>query len=127
MAVTDNKTGERAACLLLLPHLSLCFFLIVFLSLCLCVCVGGQQLAVSDADTAPDELEFELVEPPVHGELLKTDGGSHTSMTNGETKLPSIFCFVFFPRSDHQRKRKGLSSVVFVFVHNMSETFQIRF
>lgn len=97
-----DKTGGRAACLLLLPHVSLRFFLFVFLSLCLCLCVdacvyvGGQQLAVSDADTAPDELEFELVEPPVHGELLKTDGGSHTSMTNGETKRPSIFFVCFF-------------------------------
>lgn len=50
----------------------------------LCVCVGGQQLAVSDADTAPDELEFELVEAPIHGELIKTDGSTHISMTNGE-------------------------------------------
>lgn len=48
------------------------------------VCVGGQQLAVRDADTAPDELEFELVEAPVHGELLKADGSAHTSMINGE-------------------------------------------
>lgn len=48
--------------------------------------IGGQQLAVNDADTAPDELEFELVEPPVHGELLKTDGSSHSSsLTNGDT------------------------------------------
>uniref|UniRef100_A0AAV2MQE8 Uncharacterized protein n=1 Tax=Knipowitschia caucasica TaxID=637954 RepID=A0AAV2MQE8_KNICA len=35
--------------------------------------IGGQQLAVSDADTAPDELEFELTEPPVYGEVLRTD------------------------------------------------------
>lgn len=48
------------------------------------MCVGGQQLAVSDADTAPDELEFELVEAPIHGELIKTDGSAHTSMINGE-------------------------------------------
>uniref|UniRef100_A0A8P4K7M3 Fraser extracellular matrix complex subunit 1 n=1 Tax=Dicentrarchus labrax TaxID=13489 RepID=A0A8P4K7M3_DICLA len=43
--------------------------------------IGGQQLAVSDADTAPDELEFELVEAPIHGELIKTDGSAHTSDT----------------------------------------------
>lgn len=65
--------------LLFLLHLSSCIFLPV-----VCVCVGGQQLAVSDADTAPDELEFELVEAPIHGELTKTDGSTHISMTNGE-------------------------------------------
>lgn len=55
-------------------------------SLFLLVCVGGQQLAVSDTDTAPDELEFELVEAPVHGELMKTDGSAHTGMVNGEVE-----------------------------------------
>lgn len=53
-------------------------------SLPLLVCVGGLQLAVNDADTAPDELEFELVEAPIHGELIKTDGSAHASMINGE-------------------------------------------
>uniref|UniRef100_A0A3B3VXF3 Fraser extracellular matrix complex subunit 1 n=1 Tax=Poecilia latipinna TaxID=48699 RepID=A0A3B3VXF3_9TELE len=33
----------------------------------------GQQLAVSDADTAPDDLEFELVDAPIHGELMRRD------------------------------------------------------
>ncbi|KAK2838085.1 hypothetical protein Q5P01_015297 [Channa striata] len=47
--------------------------------------IGGQQLAVSDADTAPDELEFELVEAPLHGELIKTGGNTRTSMNNGDT------------------------------------------
>uniref|UniRef100_UPI0037E879D7 extracellular matrix organizing protein FRAS1 n=1 Tax=Semicossyphus pulcher TaxID=241346 RepID=UPI0037E879D7 len=47
--------------------------------------IGGQQLAVSDADTSPDELEFELVEAPIHGELIKTEGSEHTSMNNGDT------------------------------------------
>ncbi|KAK7933746.1 hypothetical protein WMY93_004642 [Mugilogobius chulae] len=37
------------------------------------VSIGGQQLAVSDADTAPDELEFELTEGPVYGDLIRTD------------------------------------------------------
>lgn len=54
------------------------------------LCVGGQQLAASDADTAPDELEFELVEAPVHGELLKADGSAHTSMINGEMITPAF-------------------------------------
>lgn len=54
------------------------------------VCVGGQQLAVSDADTAPDELEFELVEAPVHGELLKAEGSARTSMINGEMITPAF-------------------------------------
>uniref|UniRef100_A0AAX7VKR4 Fraser extracellular matrix complex subunit 1 n=1 Tax=Astatotilapia calliptera TaxID=8154 RepID=A0AAX7VKR4_ASTCA len=47
--------------------------------------IGGQQLAVSDVDTAPDELEFEVVEAPVHGELIKTDGNTKIRMTNGDT------------------------------------------
>ncbi|XP_048099370.1 extracellular matrix protein FRAS1 [Alosa alosa] len=47
--------------------------------------VGGQQLAVTDADTAPDELEFELVEPPVHGTLLRVDFTSQTPMNTGDT------------------------------------------
>ncbi|KAM9392081.1 extracellular matrix organizing protein FRAS1 [Pholidichthys leucotaenia] len=47
--------------------------------------IGGQQLAVSDADTAPDELEFELVEAPVHGDLVKTDGIADMQMNNGDT------------------------------------------
>lgn len=50
-------------------------------------------MAVSDADTAPDELEFELVEAPIHGELIKTDGSTHTGMTNGEAKPPDILIF----------------------------------
>lgn len=55
------------------------------------MCVGGQQLAVSDADTAPDELEFELVEAPIHGELIKNDGNTHTSMRNGESQTHSSY------------------------------------
>lgn len=47
---------------------------------------GGQQLAVSDVDTAPDELEFEVVEAPVHGELIKTDGNTKIRMTNGKVQ-----------------------------------------
>lgn len=58
--------------------------------------VGGQQLAVSDADTAPDELEFELVEAPIHGELIKTDSGAQSSMISGEMiplmQLEDEFC-----------------------------------
>ncbi|XP_037832589.1 extracellular matrix protein FRAS1 isoform X2 [Kryptolebias marmoratus] len=45
--------------------------------------IGGRQLAVSDADTPPDELEFELVDVPVHGELIRTDDNTH--MTTGDT------------------------------------------
>jgi len=57
---------------------------------CDCVCAGGQQLAVSDADTAPDELEFELVEAPIHGELIKTDDSTNTHMTNGKMILSIV-------------------------------------
>ncbi|XP_056136283.1 extracellular matrix protein FRAS1 [Lampris incognitus] len=46
--------------------------------------IGGQQLAVSDADTAPDELEFEVVEAPRHGTLLRTDRETHTLLNAGD-------------------------------------------
>ncbi|XP_032434237.1 extracellular matrix organizing protein FRAS1 isoform X1 [Xiphophorus hellerii] len=45
--------------------------------------IGGQQLAVSDADTAPDDLEFELVDAPIHGELMRRD--DNIRMSNGDT------------------------------------------
>ncbi|CAG09631.1 unnamed protein product, partial [Tetraodon nigroviridis] len=67
--------------------------------------IGGQQLAVSDADTAPDELEFELVEAPIHGELIKTDGSAHTSMINGDT-----FTFSDVTRNVLFYRHAGLSS-----------------
>ncbi|XP_028297024.1 extracellular matrix protein FRAS1-like, partial [Gouania willdenowi] len=47
--------------------------------------IGGSQLAVSDADTSPDELEFEVIESPVHGELMRTDSHTNTLITNGDT------------------------------------------
>lgn len=80
MTLTINNSRERAACLFIFRSSR-------FISPSLSSVgpgVGGQQLAVSDADTAPDELEFELVEAPIHGELIKTDGSTHTGMTNGE-------------------------------------------
>ncbi|XP_015220286.2 extracellular matrix organizing protein FRAS1 [Lepisosteus oculatus] len=53
------------------------------------VSLGGkasidQQLAVSDADTDPDDLVFELLKAPLHGTLVKKDFGSQTEMVNGE-------------------------------------------
>lgn len=73
------------------------------------VCVGGQQLAVSDADTAPDELEFELVEAPIHGELLKADGSAHTSMMNGEMIRPAFQIQIYnrrpFPPPEKPQQR----------------------
>uniref|UniRef100_A0A3Q3MY85 Fraser extracellular matrix complex subunit 1 n=1 Tax=Mastacembelus armatus TaxID=205130 RepID=A0A3Q3MY85_9TELE len=67
--------------------------------------IGGQQLAVSDADTAPDELEFELVEAPLHGELIKTDGSAHISMANGD-----IFTFSDITRNVLLYRHAGLST-----------------
>ncbi|XP_041854892.1 extracellular matrix protein FRAS1 [Melanotaenia boesemani] len=67
--------------------------------------IGGQQLAVSDADTAPDELEFELVEPPIHGELIKTDDSTKTRMTNGDT-----FTFSDITRNILLYRHAGLST-----------------
>lgn len=54
-------------------------------------CVGVQQLAVTDSDTAPEELEFEVVEGPLHGMLLKVDLGSQVQMVNGKC---NIFYFI---------------------------------
>ncbi|XP_030272850.1 extracellular matrix organizing protein FRAS1 isoform X1 [Sparus aurata] len=76
--------------------------------------VGGQQLAVSDADTAPDELEFELVEAPIHGELIKTDGSTHISMTNGDT-----FTFSDVTRNVLLYRHAGLSN------HDDAITFSV--
>ncbi|KAM9823010.1 extracellular matrix organizing protein FRAS1 [Syngnathus typhle] len=62
--------------------------------------VGGQQLAVTDADTSPEELELELVEAPVHGELLR----SHVRMANGDT-----FTFADVTRDALLYRHAGLS------------------
>ncbi|KAJ8339232.1 hypothetical protein SKAU_G00360180 [Synaphobranchus kaupii] len=47
--------------------------------------VSEQQLAVTARDTAPDDLEFKLVEAPLHGLLWKVDGGTEREMLNGDT------------------------------------------
>ncbi|CAN9512669.1 unnamed protein product [Ophioblennius macclurei] len=67
--------------------------------------IGGQQLAVSDADTAPDELEFELVEAPIHGVLIRTDSKTDRHMTNGDT-----FTFSDVTRNVLQYRHAGLST-----------------
>ncbi|KAM9742832.1 extracellular matrix organizing protein FRAS1 isoform 2-T2 [Menidia menidia] len=67
--------------------------------------IGGKQLAVSDADTAPDELEFELVEAPIHGRLIKTDGSTNIHMTNGD-----IFSFSDVTRGVLVYRHAGLSN-----------------
>ncbi|XP_013870055.1 extracellular matrix organizing protein FRAS1 [Austrofundulus limnaeus] len=65
--------------------------------------LGGQQLAVSDADTPLDELEFELVDVPVHGELIRTD--DEARMTTGDT-----FTFSDVTRSVLLYQHAGLSA-----------------
>ncbi|XP_035245707.1 extracellular matrix protein FRAS1-like isoform X1 [Anguilla anguilla] len=47
--------------------------------------VSEQQLAVTDGDTALDELEFKLVEAPLRGLLWKLDGGTEREMLIGDT------------------------------------------
>uniref|UniRef100_A0A8D0CH89 Fraser extracellular matrix complex subunit 1 n=1 Tax=Scleropages formosus TaxID=113540 RepID=A0A8D0CH89_SCLFO len=66
--------------------------------------VGVQQLAVADADTAPDELEFILLEAPQHGSLLKVDQGVHIEMLNGDQ-----FSFSDMTRNILQYKHTGLT------------------
>ncbi|TNM90093.1 hypothetical protein fugu_004327 [Takifugu bimaculatus] len=78
--------------------------------------IGGQQLAVSDADTAPDELEFELVEAPIHGELIKTDGGAQSSMISGDT-----FTFNDVTRNILFYRHAGLSSQDDAFTFSVSD------
>ncbi|XP_016153247.1 PREDICTED: extracellular matrix protein FRAS1 [Ficedula albicollis] len=45
----------------------------------------GIQLAVSDTDTAPEDLFFELVKPPHHGIVLKYSADVQELMTAGDT------------------------------------------
>uniref|UniRef100_A0A803XZT8 Calx-beta domain-containing protein n=1 Tax=Meleagris gallopavo TaxID=9103 RepID=A0A803XZT8_MELGA len=45
----------------------------------------GIQLAVSDTDTAPEDLFFELVKPPHHGIMLKRGAGVQEHMRAGDT------------------------------------------
>ncbi|KAJ7419121.1 hypothetical protein WISP_55751 [Willisornis vidua] len=45
----------------------------------------GIQLAVSDTDTAPEGLFFELVKPPHHGLVLKYSAGVQELMRAGDT------------------------------------------
>lgn len=44
----------------------------------------GIQLAVSDTDTAPEGLFFELVKPPHHGIVLKSSADVQELMRAGE-------------------------------------------
>ncbi|XP_077332215.1 extracellular matrix organizing protein FRAS1 [Lithobates pipiens] len=45
----------------------------------------GMQLTVSDSDTAPEDLLYELVETPRYGVLLKSEDGIQTPMSAGDT------------------------------------------
>ncbi|KAM4706664.1 extracellular matrix organizing protein FRAS1 [Discoglossus pictus] len=45
----------------------------------------GVQLTVSDTDTAPEDLFYELVEPPRHGLLIKAEDGMQQPMNAGDT------------------------------------------
>ncbi|CAM4540352.1 unnamed protein product [Leuciscus chuanchicus] len=67
--------------------------------------VGVRQLAVTDADTAAEELEFELVEGPLHGTLLRVDLGSQVQMVNGDT-----FTSIDVTRNVLQYEHAGLTT-----------------
>lgn len=69
---------------------------------------GGQQLAVSDADTAPDDLEFELVDAPIHGELMRRD--DNIRMSNGN-------------QDDHEFLTQERRISVFKFISHASNLF----
>lgn len=52
---------------------------------------------MTDADTAPEELEFELVEGPLHGTLLRVDLGSQVQMVNGRYSIfGSPWCVLLY-------------------------------
>ncbi|XP_029456255.1 extracellular matrix protein FRAS1 isoform X2 [Rhinatrema bivittatum] len=44
----------------------------------------GVQLTVSDSSTAPEDLVFELLDPPQHGVLIKSEAGVQTHMGAGD-------------------------------------------
>nr|XP_014352206.1 PREDICTED: extracellular matrix protein FRAS1-like [Latimeria chalumnae] len=44
----------------------------------------GLQLQVNDADTLPEDLEFEMVGAPVHGLIVRFDSGFYTPMRAGD-------------------------------------------
>lgn len=44
------------------------------------------QLTVSDTDTAPEDLLYELVEPPRYGVLMKSEDGIQALMSAGKLK-----------------------------------------
>lgn len=77
--------------------------------------VGVRQLAVTDADTAPEELEFELVEGPLHGTLLRVDLGSHVQMVNG-------WCSIFGSHKVCDSLLYFLASVSLVYLSKFSST-----
>ncbi|XP_059921872.1 extracellular matrix protein FRAS1 isoform X2 [Gadus macrocephalus] len=62
--------------------------------------LGGQQLAVADADTSPDDLEFEVVKTPLNGRLLHSD----IPMKTGE-----VFSFSDVTRNSLQYQHTVLS------------------
>ncbi|KAG8454257.1 hypothetical protein GDO86_000773 [Hymenochirus boettgeri] len=45
----------------------------------------GVQLAVTDTDTAPEDLFYQLVEPPHHGNLMKSEAGMQDPLNAGDT------------------------------------------
>ncbi|KAM4809143.1 extracellular matrix organizing protein FRAS1 [Rhinophrynus dorsalis] len=45
----------------------------------------GVQLAVTDTDTAPEDLFYQLVDPPRHGLLMKFEAGIQTPINAGDT------------------------------------------
>ncbi|XP_071003248.1 extracellular matrix organizing protein FRAS1-like, partial [Oncorhynchus clarkii lewisi] len=67
--------------------------------------IGGQQLAVTDADTASDDLRFEVVEGPIRGTLVKMELDSRTEMMNGD-----MFSFSDVTHNVLQYEHSGLST-----------------
>ncbi|XP_023676521.2 extracellular matrix organizing protein FRAS1 isoform X1 [Paramormyrops kingsleyae] len=82
--------------------------------------IGVQQLDVTDADTAPDDLEFLLEETPRHGTLLKVDGGVGSEMVNGDA-----FSFSDITRNVLQYEHAGITTendaIVFTVTDGSSE------
>ncbi|KAM6954491.1 extracellular matrix organizing protein FRAS1 [Aplochiton taeniatus] len=82
--------------------------------------IGGQQLAVTDADTSPEELEFELVEAPLHGALVRRELGTETEteMVTGDT-----FSFSDVTRNVLQYQHAGRTSDDDAITFTVSDSF----
>lgn len=100
-----TPTPSMLLCLCIITHPALQKWVrrnIQFNKLCffppLCLAASEIQLTVNDADIAPEDLVFELVEPPHHGALFKHNTGFPDHLSTGKLNLrafPHMMLFVY--------------------------------